>query len=179
MISNGQNHVIGGSRARNRVGDNGRPRRHRLVLAAAALSLVVAACDGDDDDVDEIEEEIQDELDEIEGELDEIGGEVADAIAEFGEDSVEVAARNLASRQGAEEFADSGHAIDGDLECTADATADLTAVEISCEGATEDGAIASLTGSTTELPGASLTELEGEFVGLVDDEEVFDTDALG
>ncbi len=138
------------------------------MLGAAALSLVAVACDGDDVSQEQIEDEI-----------DEVGGDVADAINEAGEDAVELAARNIASQQGAEEFADAGHSIDGDLECAADATEDLTAVEIDCSGVTENGSAATLTGSTTELPGASLTELEGTFVGLVDGEEVFSTDALG
>lgn len=164
MIDNGQNDVTPGRTA---VG-NRRPRWRRFALGAAALSLVVVACDGDDDTVDQVEDEISD-----------IGGNVADAIEEFGEDSVELAARNLASIHGTDEFADTGYSIDGDLECTADATEDLTAVDISCGGATEDGSVAALTGTTTELPGASLTELEGTFVGLIAGDEVFRTDALG
>ncbi len=118
-------------------------------------------------------------VDQIEDEVADVGGEVADAIEEFGQDTVELAARNFASNQGADEFADAGYPIDGNLECTADATDDLTAVEINCGGATEDGLVVALTGTTTELPGASLTELEGDFVGIVGGNEVFRTDALG
>lgn len=131
-----------------------------------ALVASVAACS--DDDGEAVGDEIED-----------VSGAVADAIEEFGEDTVEVAARNLASRQGAEEFSDAGFEIDGDLMCTADASDDLTAVAIDCSGATTDGSVAALAGDTTELPGASLTELEGDFVGFVDGDEVFRTDALG
>jgi hypothetical protein len=152
---------------RPRAGDR-RSGWRRLALGAAAISLFVAACEDDDDTTQRIEDEI-----------DEINGAVADAIDEFGQDSVELVARNLASRQGAEEFSDAGHPIDGDLQCTAVATDDLTAVEIECGGATEDGSVAALTGTTTELPGASVTELEGTFVGLVDSAEVFSTEDLG
>lgn len=164
MTTYGQNDVTSGRRD----ADGGRSRWWRCACGVAALSLAVAACGGDDDTADQIEAGIDD-----------IGGEVADAVEEFGQDSVELAARNLASIQGAEEFADAGYPIEGNLECTADATDDLTAVEISCGGATEDGEVAALTGTTTELPGASLTELEGTFVGLIDGNEVFSTDALG
>lgn len=147
---------------------HGRPRRRRVAAGAAALSLLVAGCGGDDDTGARVEEEVS-----------EVGGAVADAIEEFGRDSVELAARNLASLRGADEFSDAGHQIEGDLACEADATDDLTAVEIECSGATADGSRATLTGTTTELPGASLTELEGTFTGFVDDVEVFGTEALG
>lgn len=152
-----------------------RRRRSASALGAGlALVLSVAACDADDtsDDVDEV-------VDDVEERADEISGDVAEAIEEVGEDAVELAVRNLARMQAQDEFADAGHPIDGELSCTADASEALDAVEIGCVGETEAGQSASMTGTTTELPGESLTELEGEFVGLVDDQEVFRTDALG
>ena len=36
-----------------------------------------------------------------------------------------------------------------------------------------------MTGTTDELPGASVTELEGAFTGTVDGTEAFSTDTLG
>lgn len=161
-------------------------RTHRLLsrrgparragAAFGAVALVLAACGGDDDAVDD---DVDGVVDDIEEGVDDVTGAVADAIDEVGEDTVELTARNLASTNAEEEFASVGHPIDGGLACEADATDDLTAVELSCDGVTEDGGVASMTGTTTELPGASVTELEGDFVGFVDNEEVFRTDALG
>lgn len=162
-----------------------RPIPHRLGRHAAAvlgaLTLVATSCGGDD--VDDVADDAGDALDDA-GDaagdaFDDATGAVADAIDEVGEDTVEVAARNLASTHAIDEFGAAGYPIDGDLTCTADATDDLTAVDISCSGATEDGGVASMTGTTTELPGASVTEMEGDFVGFVDTEEVFRTDSLG
>lgn len=170
------------------------------LLAATTLAVTVSACadDTSDDAVDDIdvdiEEDVEDDIneaaddleqevdtavDDVEDAVDDAAGAVADAIDEVGEDAVELAARNLATVNAAEEFADAGYPIEGELSCTADATDDLTAVELDCSGETEDGGVASVTGSTTELPGESVTELEGDFVGFVDSEEVFRTDALG
>lgn len=156
-------------------------RRRRTGAAVGALALVatLAACDGDDDVTDDVDDAIDDAVTDIEEGVDDVSGAVGDAIDEVGEDTVELAARNLASTHGADEFADAGHPIDGGLTCEADATDDLTAVELECAGVTEDGGVASMTGTTTELPGESITELEGDFVGFVDTEEIFRTDALG
>lgn len=156
-------------------------RRRRLYCnagsLAAALTLLVtaSACAGDDDASDDLDAAVDD----VEARVDDISGDVSDAIDEAGEDAVEVAARNLARLFGQDEFDDAGHPIDGELTCTADATEALDAVEIACTGTTEAGEPAAMTGTTTELPGASLTELEGDFVGTVADAEVFRTSALG
>ena len=47
------------------------------------------------------------------------------------------------------------------------------------ESVANDGAVAEMTGTTSELPGASITELDGDFVGTVDGAEVFRTERLG
>lgn len=159
-----------------------RSRRWGALLTTVAVAASVSACGGNDttdDATDDAEGAIEDATDEVVDAVEDVSGAVADAIDEFGEDAVEVVARNLASTNAAQEFRDAGHPIEGELRCTADATEDLTAVELDCSGATEDGGVASMTGSTTELPGASVTELEGDFVGFVDNVEVFATDALG
>lgn len=181
------------------------PQRHttsnrlRAVLAVTVAAVSATACGGDDTDTtdvdtdvdaaaddatdaiddDDLGADIDDAIDDVEAAVEDATGAVADAIEELGEDTVELAARNLASTNAEEEFSDAGYPIDGGLTCTADATDDLTAVELDCTGTTADGAAASMIGTTTELPGGSVTELEGEFVGFVDDAEVFRTDALG
>lgn len=154
-------------------------RRAGAVLGATALVFALGACDDDDDVIDDAGDDIDELGDDIEQGLEDAGGAVVDVIDEIGEDSAELAARNLASTHGADEFSDAGYPLDGDLTCEADATDDLTAIEIDCAGATEDGDVVSMTGTTTELPGASLTELEGDFVGFVDTEEVFRSVAIG
>src|SRR3990170_4967209 len=71
-------------------------------------------------------------------------------------DVVETAARNIAAEQGEEQFSDAGHPLDDEgLTCEATAADGAEAVDISCTGTTEDGAAAELTGTTSELPGAS------------------------
>ena len=58
-------------------------------------------------------------------------------------------------------------------------TDELDAVDVMCTGTTDDGAAAEMTGTSDELPGASVTELEGQFTGTVDGTEAFTTDTLG
>jgi len=141
-------------------------RRTASAFAVVALAASAAACD--DDTQDSVEEEVES-----------VVTDVVDAIDEVSEDAVELAARNFASQQGSQEFEDAGHPIDGDLICEADATSDLTAVEISCTGTTVDGGDASLSGTSSEFPGVSFDELDGDFVGSVDGTEVFSTERLG
>lgn len=149
--------------------------RHLLVASAAALALggVAAACD--DETTDDLQEDVEDVRDDVESAV----TDAVDAIDEASEDAVEAAARSFAALQGEQEFEAAGHEIDGDLTCEADATDDLTAVEITCTGTTVDGGDARLTGTTTELPGVSIDQLDGDFVGTVDGDEVFTTDGLG
>jgi hypothetical protein len=129
-----------------------RARRSRVLspVASAALVIGLAACSDEDRD------------------------EVLD-------DATELAVRNFAALQGAEHFDSAGYDIDDDgLTCTATvAEGGRTAVAVECTGTTTDGGDAVLTGVTSELPGASIIELEGEWTATVDGEEVFTTDELG
>ena len=97
------------------------------------------------------------------------------------DDATELAVRNFAALQGSEQFNNAGYEIDGDgLTCTAAiGEGGRTAVVVECAGTTTDGGEAVLSGITSELPGASITELEGEWTATVDGEEVFTTDELG
>lgn len=97
------------------------------------------------------------------------------------DDGVELAVRNFAALQGAEQFNHAGHEIDGDgLTCTAAVGEEgRNAVDVECTGTTVDGGEAVLTGRTSELPGASITELEGDFTATVDGAEIFTTTELG
>ncbi len=97
------------------------------------------------------------------------------------DDATELAVRNFAALQGAEQFNHEGHQIDEDgLTCTATVgEGGLDQVDVSCTGTTEDGGAAVLSGTTSEIPGASITELDGAFTATVDGEPAFETDTLG
>jgi hypothetical protein len=127
-------------------------RRSRALISIATLAAVVGVAACSDEDRDEV--------------LD---------------DATELAVRNFAALQGSEQFNNAGHEIDDEgLSCTATVTKDgRTAVEVECTGTTTDGGEAVLTGITSELPGASIVELEGEWTATVDGEQVFTTDGLG
>jgi hypothetical protein len=142
--------------------------RSRLLLAPVALSVaLLAACgddDGDDDDNDAVEDVVQD---------------VEDAAGEAGDDAAEAIARNIAAQQGEDEFEAAGVDVEDELACEAVVTDAADAVEITCTGTSEDGRELALQGVTSEIPGASVTELEGNFAGTADGEEVFLVDTLG
>jgi hypothetical protein len=150
--------------------------RHKwLVAAVAVTALGFAGCGNDDDDatVDSI-------IDEAESAARTAVSEAGQAVDEASADAAELAVRNLAAEQGEEEFADAGHPLDDEgLTCEATASDGLDSVEVDCTGTTEDGKKAALTGKTNELPGESLTEVEGKFTGTVGGSEVFATDKLG
>jgi len=155
-------------------------RRHRiLIMTGAALFTVgFAACSEDDrDDVGDAVEEIGEEAQEA---VETAVSEVEDAIDEAAQDAAELIVRNLATQQGEEQFSNAGQPLDDNgLDCTAEVTDGLDGVSVECTGTTQEGGAAALTGSTDELPGASAIEIEGQFTGTVDGEEVFNTDTLG
>lgn len=140
--------------------------RSRLVLATAATSLALLACGDDDgdDDTNAVEDAAQD---------------VRDAIDDTADDAVEALARTIAAQQGEDEFEANGIDVDDELTCEAEVTDARSAVQVSCTGTSEDGRALAIEGTTSEIPGASVTELEGEFVGTADGEEVFAVDTLG
>ena len=140
----------------------------------ALLSIGFAACSGDDaDELDETAESVAEDLEEA-------ARTVVSEVDEAASDAAELVVRNLAAEQGEQQFEDAGFPLGGDgLACEATVGDGLESVEVSCTGTTEDGGSAQMTGTTNELPGASVTELEGEFTGTVDGTEAFTTDALG
>jgi hypothetical protein len=139
-------------------------RSYRGLLLAPALSLaLLGACSSDDDN---------------EG-ADDAAEDAGDAVDEASNDAVEATARNIASAQGEDEFSAADIDIEGDLTCEATADDEADAVDVSCTGTSTDGQDLALDGTTDEIPGASVTELEGSFVGTADGEEVFSVDTLG
>jgi hypothetical protein len=144
-------------------------RHHRRPLVALTATVALcgtAACS-------------EESRDALEADTRSVATDIAGAADELSEDAIELAARNFASTQARQEFTAAGISLDGDLSCRADAANDLTAVEITCTGTTDDGLPVELTGTTAELPGLSFDELNGDFVGTVDGEEVFTTERLG
>jgi hypothetical protein len=131
------------------------------LLLAPALSLALLGACGSDDSVDDVAED------------------VGDAIDETASDAIETAARNIASAQGEDEFSAAGIDVDGDLACEATVEEQEDSVDIGCTGTGADGQALALAGTTSEIPGASITELEGTFVGTADGTEVFAVDTLG
>jgi hypothetical protein len=136
----------------------------RLAQGAALLAVLTFSGCSDDD---------------VESDVESAATEVGDAVGEAAEDAGEVLARNIATQQGEEQFNDAGHELDGPLTCEATVADGVDEIEISCTGTTQAGGAAELTGTTSEIPGASVVTLDGEFTGTVDGEEVFTTERLG
>jgi hypothetical protein len=90
-----------------------------------------------------------------------------------------VLARNIATQQGEEQFKNAGNELDGPLTCDAKVQDGVDKIDISCSGKTKSGGAATLTGTTNELPGASVVALDGQFTGAVDGTTVFTTEHLG
>lgn len=171
--------------------------RTKLLAVPFALALLfgITACGDDNDDSvgDTIEntgddardtaDDATDDASDTADDASDTGGglvdDVGDAIDGAAQSAVETAARNMAAMQGKDEFSSNGVEVDGDLDCEADADDDKGAVEITCTGTGTEGQGLTLEGTTSEMPGASLTELEGEFTGTADGDEVFSVDTLG
>jgi hypothetical protein len=136
---------------------------HGAVLAAL---LTIASCSEDTQDA-------------VESDLETAATEVGDAVGEAADDAGEALARNIATQQGEEQFKNAGHELDGPLTCEATVQDGVAKIDISCTGTTKDGGAAALTGTTNEIPGASVVTLDGDFTGTVDGAEVFTTQRLG
>ena len=108
-----------------------------------------------------------------------VGTEVSNAAAKVKDNTVEVAARNVATQQGEEQFKNAGHELNGPLTCEAKIADSAKKVDVTCSGTTKSGGVAVLNGTTDEVPGASVNALTGRFVGTVDGTSVFTTDRLG
>ena len=104
---------------------------------------------------------------------------VGDAAGELTNDAAEALVRNIATQQGEEQFTNAGQALNGPLTCTAAVVDGADKIKVDCTGTTQAGGAAVLTGTTSEIPGASVVELEGDFSGTVDGQQVFATKSLG
>ncbi len=142
-------------------------RRFATIVAALALPIAASACSSEtrDSASSDVESAVSD---------------AQDAASNVLDNATETAVRNIATQQGEEQFANAQNPLDDSgLTCEAKMADGVAHVTVSCTGATKDGKAATLTGETSEVPGASVTELEGKFSGAVDGTEVFTTDKLG
>ncbi|MEP7045866.1 MAG: hypothetical protein ABI949_04255 [Ilumatobacteraceae bacterium] len=134
--------------------------------AMVVAMLAVAGCNSDD------RASIATDLQTAASDVVDVAGNVADAAAE-------TLARNIATQQGEEQFKNAGQELDGPLTCTAKIEDGVAKIDISCTGKTKGGGAAALTGTTSEIPGASVVSLDGQFTGTVDGASVFTTQRLG
>lgn len=151
------------------------------LLVVVVLALTAAAgCSDDGDDDQDAGDTAESVVDEAEEGAEDAASTASSVVEETGLDAAEAAARTIAEEQGEEEFAANDAELDGDLSCEATAPGeDASTIDVECTGTTQDGGEAVLSGTTSETPGASATELEGDFTGTVDGDEVFSTDTLG
>jgi hypothetical protein len=105
--------------------------------------------------------------------------DIANAAGDAANNAAELLARNIATQQGEEQFKNAGKELAGPLTCTAKIQDGVTKIDIDCSGKTKAGGAATLTGSTNEIPGASVVSLDGQFTGAVDGTTVFTTQRLG
>ncbi|MBA2386826.1 MAG: hypothetical protein H0V69_06995 [Acidimicrobiia bacterium] len=154
-----------------------RPLKLTRVLIAPLALAAFASCS--DDARDAITTDVENAADEVEEAARTAVTEVEDAAGEVGRDAAEAAARNIATEQGEEEFANAKRPLEGKLKCEATANDAMDAVDISCTGTTQEGEKATMEGTTSEVPGASVSELEGTFTGTIAGEQVFEVDTLG
>ena len=115
----------------------------------------------------------------IETDLRSAATDVANAANDATKSAAEALARNIATQQGEEQFKNAGKELDGPLTCDAKVQDGVAKIDINCSGKTKDGGAATLTGTTNELPGASVVSLNGDFTGAVDGTTVFTTQRLG
>ncbi len=107
------------------------------------------------------------------------GTDIANGVGNAADSAAESVARNIATQQGEEQFKNAKQELDGPLTCTAKVESGVSKIDLNCTGTTKQGGAAELSGVTDELPGASVTQLSGEFVAKVDGKEVFTTKRLG
>lgn len=115
----------------------------------------------------------------IETDLRTAATDVSNAAGKAADDAAEVLARNIATQQGEEQFKNAGQELDGPLTCSAKVQDGVSKIAIDCTGKTKSGSAATLTGTTNEIPGASVVALDGQFTGTVDGTNVFTTQHLG
>jgi len=140
-------------------------KRLSIVLLATGL-IAAAGCSSDT-------------RNSVKTDLESAASDVQNAADDALNNAAEVVVRNLATQQGEEQFQNAGHTLEGPLTCEAKVEDGVSKVDVNCTGTTKDGQPAVLTGTTDELPGASVVSVKGQFVGTVGGTQVFSVDHLG
>lgn len=141
-------------------------RSMSVISLLVATSFAVSACSSDS-------------RESLQTDLQTAASDVANAAGDAANNAAEVLARNIATQQGEEQFKNAGQTLSGPLTCAATIADGVASIDISCTGTTQSGGAATLTGTTNEIPGASVVSLDGQFSGAVDGTEVFSTQRLG
>ena len=92
-------------------------------------------------------------------------------------DTVELAARNVAAEGGEQKFREEGIDVSGGLDCSATSDAGAQTVSVDCTGSSTDGQALTLVGELTVADG-EIVDSSG-FIGTADDDEVFNVDCVG
>ena len=92
-------------------------------------------------------------------------------------DTVELAARNLAKEGGEQKFADEGIEVSDGLDCSATSDVDARTVSVDCTGSSKEGQALTLVGQLSVVDG-EIVDSSG-FVGKADGKEVFSEDCVG
>ncbi len=82
-------------------------------------------------------------------------------------------ARNTVAVAGAKQFKDSGHPLEGLLDCTTRSKS-TTSVDVDCTGTTKNTESVTLSGTTEDA-----RQVKGTFIGTVAGQQVFKTSCLG
>ena len=151
----------------------------RIAAASLAAFAVVGVAACSDSDREQLGETIDSVVDDVQDAADSLVSTVQQGAADAVNDTAEAAVRNLAAQFGKDAFDSADQPIEGDLTCEATVTQDAAHVDVTCTGTTAQGGAAELTGQTSELPGANVNALTGEFAGTGDGAEVFAGDTLG
>ena len=115
----------------------------------------------------------------ITSDLQSVATAIGNAAGDAANAAAEALARNIATQQGEEQFKNAGYELAGPLTCQAKVQAGVAKIDINCTGTTKAGGAAILTGTTNEIPGASVVTLDGQFMGTVDGATIFNTQRLG
>ncbi len=95
------------------------------------------------------------------------------------DDTVEAAARQIASQGGTEAFENEGIQVSGDLDCTATSEGGAAEVSVTCTGTGSEGEELAIDGSFQVDAGEIGDSARGSFVGTADGKEVFSENCFG
>jgi hypothetical protein len=98
---------------------------------------------------------------------------------EIVDDAAEVAARNIATEAGREEFENNGVDVLGDLSCVANSEGGGEQLTVRCTGTASNDRELLLEGTVSTDQGDIGDAVRGTFVGSVDGKEVFSEDCFG